>query len=175
MTKLSCSTQIKRQVLRHALRKSSDMFRAIVFLVICGTAVASDLAVRETARRSGVSVADVQTYLKRCEDSQFNMNLCAHYQFVKADLELNEEYKKLAVRNDERNTEALKRAQRIWVQLRDQGRAYESSDLEGGTLRPVVELGCMRRMTSERTEWVREMLSCSSVRGVCQSESRSKK
>ena len=151
------------------------MFRAIIFLVFCGSSVASDLAVRETARRSGVSVVDVQTYLKRCEDSQFNMNLCAHYQFVKADLELNVEYKKLALRIDERNTEALKRAQRTWVQLRDLGCAYESSDLEGGTLRPVVELGCMRRMTNERIEWVREMLSCSSVRGVCRSESRSKK
>lgn len=130
---------------------------------------------RETARRSGISAVDVKQHLENCEQSQFTINLCAQYRFVSADLELNAEYKQLTARREERSTEALRQAQRAWVQLRDLNCAYESSDLEGGSLRPAVELSCRQRMTEDRIEWVREMLSCTSVFGECRSSLRGRK
>ena len=148
---------------------------ALLLIACCGSALASDQAIRETARRSGLSVAEVQTAIKRCDESQFTLNLCANYEFIKTDIELNQEYAKLIARKDERNVEQLKRAQRVWVQLRDLGCVYESSDLEGGSLRPTVKLACMRRMTDERIGWIREMLSCTSVAGECRSASRARK
>ena len=152
------------------------MIKTALFLIACcGSALASDQAIRETARRSGLSVAEVQTAIKRCDESQFTLNLCANYEFIKSDVELNQEYAKLSARKDGRNAEQLKSAQRAWVRLRDLGCVYESSDLEGGSLRPTVKLACMRRMTDERIEWIREMLSCTSVAGVCRSASRVRK
>lgn len=117
----------------------------------------------------------MQTSIKRCDDSQFTINLCANYEFVKSDIEPNHEYAKLIARKDERNIEQLRGAQRVWVQLRDLGCVYESSVLEGGSLRPTVELACKRRLTDERIEWIREMLSCTSVAGECRSASRVQK
>ena len=152
------------------------MIKTALFLIAwCGSALASDQAIRETARRSGLSVAEVQTAIKRCDESQLTLNLCANYEFIKSDVELNQEYAKLIARKNERNVEQLRSAQRLWVQLRDLGCVYESSDLEGGSLRPTVKLACMRRMTDERIEWIREMLSCTSVAGECRSASRTRK
>lgn len=157
------------------------MIRTALFLIACcgiacgGSALASDQAIRETARHSNLSIADVQTGIKRCDENQFALNLCANYEFIKSDIELNQEYAKLIARKDERNVEQLRSAQRVWVRLRDLGCVYESSDLEGGSLRPAVKLACMRRMTDERIEWMREMLSCTSVAGECRSASRVRK
>jgi len=145
-------------------------FLAVALLVACcsGGAVA-DTAVAETAKRTGRTVADVQQYLERCDESQSSMNLCAEYGFVKADIELSEVYRQLVARRDERKTVALRRAQSAWINLRDRNCEYESSDLEGGSLRAAVSLECKRRMTRDRAEWVRDMLSCTSVRGECRS------
>ena len=98
------------------------MTKTALFLInCCGSALASDQAIRETASRSGLSVAEVQTGIKRCDESQLTLNLCANYEFIKSDVELNQEYAKLVARKNERNVEQLRSAQRLWIQLRDLG------------------------------------------------------
>jgi uncharacterized protein YecT (DUF1311 family) len=95
------------------------------------------------------------------------MNTCAEYRFVQADLELNRVYRELAGRRDERDVHKLRTAQQAWLRWRDVNCGYEASDLEGGSLKPLVVLTCKARVTTERTEWVFDMLSCTSVRGEC--------
>lgn len=98
------------------------------------------------------------------------MNTCAEYRFIETDLELNRLYRELAKRREERDVRQLRAAQQAWVRWRDANCAYESSDLEGGSLRPLVSLNCSARLTKERIEWVLEMLSCTSIRGECRSQ-----
>jgi uncharacterized protein YecT (DUF1311 family) len=98
------------------------------------------------------------------------MNTCAEYRFVEADLELNRLYRELTTRREERDVRQLRAAQQAWVRWRDANCAYESSDLEGGSLRALVSLNCGSRLTKERIEWALEMLSCTSIRGECRSQ-----
>ena len=100
------------------------------------------------------------------------MNTCAEYRFVQADLELNRVYRKLAGRREERDVRTLRTAQQAWVRWRNANCDYEASDLESGSLKPLVSLTCKARVTNERTEWVLDMLSCTSVRGECRSGNR---
>ena len=112
--------------------------------------------------------------LKNCDLSQSDMNTCAEHQLVRAELEFNQLYHELLSRREERDDRKLRKAQAAWLRWRDANCQYEASDLQGGSLLPLVSLNCKTRVTKERTEWVREMLSCTSVRGVCRSQENSK-
>jgi uncharacterized protein YecT (DUF1311 family) len=142
----------------------------LMALLFCGGgAIAADSAALEIARRTGLSATEIQQKLANCDESPTNLSLCAEHRFIKADIVLAQVYRELAGRREERSAGSLRRAQTVWIALRDKNCEYESSDLDGGTLRAAVSLNCKRRMTEDRIEWVREMLSCTSIRGECRS------
>ena len=146
------------------------MRRLIVFTVtvFCSWSfAATDAVLVETSRRTSLEQESVAAALENCNRSQSDMNTCAEYRYVQADLELNRVYLELAGRSDERDARKLRTAQQAWVLWRDANCDYEASDLEGGSLRPLVSLTCKSRVTGDRSEWVLDMLSCTSVRGEC--------
>lgn len=147
---------------------------SLLLALACTSAIAQDAALSETARRTGASIDRVSESLKQCDYSQPDMNMCAEYEYVKADLDLNRVYRDLAGRREERDPGKLRKAQRAWIQWRDANCEYESSDIEGGSLQPLVTLNCKRRVTRERIEWILNMLSCTSIRGECRSQSSTK-
>lgn len=147
----------------------------VILLAICSASFASpDAALLETSRRTSLPQESVEKSLKNCDQSQSDMNTCAEYDFVKADLELSQVYETLSLRTEERDPQKLHAAQQVWLQWRDANCEYEASDLEGGSLMPLVALNCQSRVTKDRTEWVLEMLSCTSTHGECRSQRATK-
>lgn len=104
-----------------------------------------------------------------CEASdltQTEMNFCAEQAFIAADEELNFAYR-LALTEvkaiDEQNAmagietplpleEALRQAQRAWIEFRDDACAAEALLVQGGTMQPMVGTLCLARLSRERTE-----------------------
>lgn len=147
----------------------------VPLVVACSASfAATDLALEETARRTSLPQDRVAKSLENCHLSQSDMNTCAGYRFVREELELNRFYRELLSRREERDPRKLRKAQEAWLRWRDANCEYEASDLQGGSLQPLITLNCKARVTKERTEWVREMLSCTSVRGACRSQGDSK-
>lgn len=103
-----------------------------------------------------------------CEASdltQTEMNFCAEQAFIAADEELNFAYR-LALTEvtaiDEQNAtagietplpleEALRQAQREWIEFRDDACAAEALLVQGGSMQPMVGTLCLARLTRERT------------------------
>jgi uncharacterized protein YecT (DUF1311 family) len=102
--------------------------------------------------------------------TQADMTSCAGQDFKKADKELNAVYKKAMasqVALDKQSADispnyvgavkALKKAQRAWIDYRDghcEGVSYEAA---GGTMQPMLELGCKAGLTNKRVKELREL------------------
>jgi len=56
-----------------------------------------------------------------------------------------------AARRDARPPDALEKSQAAWSAYRDAACAAAAGQYEGGSLRPVVALDCLLRLTRERT------------------------
>jgi uncharacterized protein YecT (DUF1311 family) len=96
---------------------------------------------------------------------------CAWNDFKRADVTLNLQYRRLladvaqrdrdnvAMRSDVRptNNEALRQAQRAWIEFRDLHCRIESYWGRGGTIEPMLRNFCLARVTRERTEQLRTM------------------
>lgn len=97
-----------------------------------------------------------------CDDpqNQVEMNQCAFAAFETADAELNTVYQQLIGRIDKRYVASLRAAQRAWVPFRDAQCDFESMGWEGGSGRPMIQSGCLRRVTEERTLLLRALLTC---------------
>jgi uncharacterized protein YecT (DUF1311 family) len=94
--------------------------------------------------------------------TQQDMNTCAYDDWQYADGELNDAYaaaitlaQEMAEYSDTDVEEALRVAQRAWVTYRDAACLVESLSAEGGSMQPMLEYGCMARLTEERAEDLR--------------------
>ena len=103
--------------------------------------------------------------------TQADMTNCARQDFEKADKQLNAVYKKAMANQvalDKQSAEispeyvgavkALKKAQRAWIDYRDghcEGVSYEAA---GGTMQPMLELGCKATLTTNRIKELRELI-----------------
>jgi len=85
---------------------------------------------------------------------------CADKAYKTADARLNETWRKTVgvVRkaNNEMGGDAdlvqkLRKAQRAWIALRDAQCTFESAQMFGGTMAPVLEIGCQTDLTKRRT------------------------
>ena len=122
---------------------------------------------------SGMTVAHAQEDQVDCNNAQTqaDMTNCAGLDFEKADKQLNAVYKKAMasqVALDKQSAEispeyvgavkALKKAQRAWIDYRDghcEGVSYEAA---GGTMQPMLELGCKATLTTNRIKELRELI-----------------
>ena len=101
---------------------------------------------------------------------QSDLNICAHHEFLKADAELNAQWKKTAKRmkgidaqpypvEDGRPGyfEALLASQRAWLAYRDAHCVNEGYWARGGSMEPMLVSFCLASLTNERTEQLRQL------------------
>lgn len=97
-----------------------------------------------------------------CDDAQTQtgMTQCAEWDWAAADEELNGVYGQAvawmqdtdrALSAAERGAEeALRAGQRAWVEFRDNACLAEAYPFLGGSMQPMVQMGCMARLTWAR-------------------------
>lgn len=87
------------------------------------------------------------------DQSQQAMNICAGEAYQRADKALNAEWQKLLTRygDDPKAKKLLLDGQRAWLTYRDSTCEMAAYDVIGGSLWPLVNSGCLARLTRERT------------------------
>ncbi len=98
-------------------------------------------------------------------ETQADMNICANKDYEAADTELNAVYKKAmaAVKDTDKElgeidanyvgaVDALKKAQRAWIDYRDGQCELAGFEARGGSMEPMLVSGCLADLTKKRTE-----------------------
>jgi uncharacterized protein YecT (DUF1311 family) len=87
----------------------------------------------------------------RNANSTPEINFCAAESYKAADSRLNQVYRQLTskLRREERSK--LVDAQETWIQYRDRNCSFETFGNRGGTGYSTFYLGCLERMTKQRT------------------------
>ncbi|HEV7252330.1 MAG TPA: lysozyme inhibitor LprI family protein [Mesorhizobium sp.] len=108
-----------------------------------------------------------------CENpvTQMDMNICAGEDFSKADEALNAVYRKVmaAMRDTDAElkemspdlvgaADALKKAQRAWIDYRDGHCELAGFEARGGSMEPMLISGCMAELTQARTKELQALL-----------------
>lgn len=110
-----------------------------------------------------------------CENAitQQDMNRCAHLDYEEADRALNAQWAETSAVMKKWDAEymelirdgrpgfyqALLEAQRAWLAFRDAHCLSEGFGARGGSLEPLLVSTCKTRMTKQRTEELRELIS----------------
>ncbi len=92
--------------------------------------------------------------------TQSELNSCTAGQYQTADKKLNQTYQAALKRSTPQQATMLKKAQQIWVSLRDSDCAFMSSGVEGGSAQPMVLNQCLADKTNEREAWLASLLQC---------------
>lgn len=129
-------------------------FAAALFLAPCGPALAQQDPPPDCANAM----------------TQADLNQCAYLDFEKADKELNAVYKQAMEAQREMDKEAaeigpayvgavnaLKKAQRAWIDYRDGHCESVGYEAVGGSMQPMLIDGCKARLTEARTKELREL------------------
>lgn len=120
------------------------------------------LAALAPAPVTGVAALQQQKQKQKpsCDEAgtQFEMNQCAHREYLSADAELNKVYKQLVSELDGEELAKLKVAEAAWLKYRDAHCEYESFFNRGGTIRPMIHSFCLARVTGARTEELKQQI-----------------
>jgi uncharacterized protein YecT (DUF1311 family) len=112
------------------------------------------------AQTKGTPAGSVE--YKRCVASSGQRDAavadCERSEYRRQDQGLNAVYKQLESKLDPSGKSKLRDAQRAWIAFRDSQCAYERSREDGGTLAPVLEASCLKRLTGQRVQDLRQML-----------------
>ncbi|KQS52914.1 hypothetical protein ASG17_15025 [Brevundimonas sp. Leaf363] len=92
--------------------------------------------------------------------TQQSLNAAAAQDAQQADSALNTQYRATMNGLSPASQTLLRGAQRAWITFRDQQCRYESSAVRGGSAYPMVQSGCVARMTTERTAELRRLAQC---------------
>ncbi|MGI4020194.1 MAG: lysozyme inhibitor LprI family protein [Janthinobacterium lividum] len=90
--------------------------------------------------------------------SQTELNICAQQQFTAADGKLNAVYKRVLAKLNQKSKQALIKAQREWVQFRDDNALAFAGQYEGGSMQPMVSLDAKTATTRSRTNELQKLL-----------------
>lgn len=99
--------------------------------------------------------------------TQAALNACAAADFKRSDGAMNAAYGTLMTRIGPKAQEALKAAQRAWLPYRDKTCDLEALAVEGGSMQPMVQSGCLARMSDERTRILSGYLACGEGDTTC--------
>ncbi|AFY53498.1 hypothetical protein Riv7116_0921 [Rivularia sp. PCC 7116] len=126
--------------LRSTLQKA-----ALISLPILGI-----VALPNLARGSSDKIAQISN----CNNAQttYEMRVCADRSYKAADKKLNQVYRQLKPKLGKSQQKKLVNAQLAWIQFRDKTCKFRSSFAAGGTLEPVLELGCLADVTEKRVK-----------------------
>ena len=92
--------------------------------------------------------------------TQAAMNACAQMSFEAANAPYATAYAALARSFTVRQQASLRKTQQVWLAYRTAACNLESSGLEGGSARPMVNLQCAIRMTKVRTAELVKLATC---------------
>lgn len=97
---------------------------------------------------------------KACEDAMTTAEMrdCLNRRYAEADDELNRVYKQLLAQLGPERRKLLRETQKAWIEFRDKHAAFVASDVEGGTLYPIIEVSERALMTERRIEELKERL-----------------
>lgn len=82
--------------------------------------------------------------------TQLEMNEITIDNFKKADNELNQVYKKLVKKLDEKEKNLLITAQKNWIKFRDSKCEFEKQQYDGGSIQPSIYYTCLAESTEDR-------------------------
>lgn len=91
--------------------------------------------------------------------AQLDINLCELRAFESADAVLNAVYRRVVKAVGSDRVEALRNAQRAWVAFRQAECALAGSEAQGGSMQPMLVSICARKLTEERTRFLRTFLN----------------
>ena len=133
-----------------------------IFLLAAAIAAAQPIAADEAIPSCDQTLADT--------GNQPELNRCAHVDYLKADADLNAQWKRTAEHvkrldkefasyADEREGyyDALLAAQRAWLTYRDAHCVTEGYWARGGSMEPMLVSFCLANLTTERTEQLRQL------------------
>jgi uncharacterized protein YecT (DUF1311 family) len=121
-----------------------------LLLLVIGIITSSSLAI--------VSATNETAFAQKlnCNDStnlnQSQMNECAYLFYQSEDKKLNQAYKKVVTSLPASRKQKLIAAQQTWIKFRDASCDFERSEVEGGSMSPVIYYGCMQQLTKVRTQ-----------------------
>ena len=97
---------------------------------------------------------------KACEEAvtTAEMRDCINRRYAEVDGELNRVYQQLLSQLDPERRKLLRDAQKAWIKFRDKNAAFVASDVEGGTLYPILEVSELASMTERRIAELKERL-----------------
>lgn len=98
---------------------------------------------------------------ENCDDNQLTMNLCASFEFHRADEELNALYKEHVERLSTKTQKRLRAAQRSWIAFRDADCLYRvGPQEESGSIWALQHFSCMKGHTTRRILNIKDYLAC---------------
>ena len=94
------------------------------------------------------------SYAQDCSklNTQTDMNICAGKKAATADARLNKIYNDIIARlkGDEDTKKLLVKAQRSWMQFRDDSCIFSSSGVKGGSIYATIYSSCIETLTENR-------------------------
>lgn len=99
---------------------------------------------------------------KDCDNpqTQLDMNDCAVMEYQRVDSELNAVYAEYRKRLSPSQAQQLKAAEVAWIKFRDASCIFETSEVEGGSIHPLVYHDCLTTKTRERIAALKALASC---------------
>lgn len=82
------------------------------------------------------------------------MKKCAQDRYDAADKKLNQVYQQMIAKLSGEEKNRLVEAEKAWINFRDRTCKFESAQALGGTLEGLLYIGCLERVTSERTTYL---------------------
>lgn len=125
-------------------------------LTLFGLGIAAGTIANATPDIAGVQVAQQPN----CNNpqTQSEMNACAGIAYRNADRRLNQVYQQLTPKLSASRRQQLVTAQQAWIRYRDASCNFERSEVEGGSMAPMVQASCLARLTEQRTKDLQQYL-----------------
>ena len=80
------------------------------------------------------------------------MNRCARAEYDQVDAELNQRYQAVKNSLSVDKQDVLVTAGRAWIEFRDANCEFVQMQFEGGSIQPMVYLGCLTQLTQDRID-----------------------
>lgn len=98
----------------------------------------------------------------RNDQTQTGMSICAVSAFAASDAKLNAAYGQIMKRLSDNAAarKLLQASQRGWIAFRDAECKFASSGVEGGSIQPMIQAGCLQGLTDARVAQLGTYLKC---------------
>lgn len=92
--------------------------------------------------------------------SQQDMNACRAATYHRTDAAMTAAYRKVLASAGPKTRDALRTAQKAWLNYRRTTCGLEELGSEGGSMQPLIYFGCMEEITKERRSRLKTYFNC---------------